>query len=141
MKRIIFTLTLLTSISTHSQFKITGFFDTKIGINYAVSNNLQAELRVNDNLDTEFNTELSLLYKLVSKDDYNLNLGAGISTFPFHSNHFDFLESFYIPLQIEINPFIAARNFGLVLESAYHFSEIIDASGIRNSIGLRYNFN
>lgn len=140
MKKLICPLLFLISISTFSQFKITGYFDAEIGINYAFSDKFQAALRVNDNLGIEFNTELSLLYKIVSKEKYNLNLGIGISTFPFHSKNINFLESFYLPLQIEITPFKEARNFGLVLESAYHFSDIKDASGIRNSIGIRYLF-
>jgi hypothetical protein len=65
----------------------------------------------------------------------------GISTFPFHSKNIKFLESLYLPLQIEITPFKEVKKIGLVLESAYHFSEVTDASGIRNSIGIRYIFN
>ena len=141
MKKSILILSLLLSISTFSQFKITGYFDAEIGINYAFSDNFQTELRVNDNLGIEFNTELSILYKFVAKDDYNLNFGIGVSTFPFHSTNIDFMESFYLPLQIEIIPFKDIKNLGLVLESAYHFSDATDASGIRNSIGIRYIFN
>lgn len=141
MKKILIVFMILTSFSTFSQFKITGYFDAEIGINYAFTNNLQVELRANDNLGIEFNAELSLLYKLVSKEDYNLNFGVGVSTFPFHSEYNNFFESFYLPLQIEITPFKEARNFGLVLESAYHFSDVKDQSGIRNSIGIRYIFN
>ncbi|KGL63962.1 hypothetical protein [Polaribacter sp. Hel1_85] len=140
MKKILFVALLLTTISSYGQFKITGYFDAEIGINYAFSENFQAELRVNDNLGIEFNTELSLLYKFVSKEDYNLNFGMGVSTFPFHSKNIKFFESFYLPLQIEITPFKEVRNFGLVLESTYHFSDINNASGIRNSIGIRYIF-
>ena len=141
MKKIAITILMLTSLSSFSQFKITGYFDAEIGINYEFSDTFQAELRVNDNLGIEFNAELSFLYKFVSKEEYNLNFGVGVSTFPFHSNHIDFLESFYLPLQIEITPFKEVRNFGLVLESGYHFSDITDASGIRNSIGIRYIFH
>ena len=141
MKKTLLILLFLTSLSAFSQFKITGYFDAEIGINYAFSNKFQAELRANDNLGIEFNAELSLLYKFVSKEAYNLNFGVGISTFPFHSNTIDFFESMYLPLQIEITPFKEARNFGLVLETAYYFSNITDASGIRNSIGIRYIFN
>ncbi|QNM86984.1 hypothetical protein H9W90_07695 [Polaribacter pectinis] len=141
MKNFFLALLIFTSLSTFSQFKITGYFDAEIGVNYAFSDKLQAELRVNDNLGIEFNTEFSLLYKLVSKKAYNLNFGIGVSTFPFHSDKTDFIESFYLPLQIEITPFKEVRNFGLVLESAYHFSDATDASGIRNSIGIRYIFN
>ena len=141
MKKTLLILVFLTSLSTFSQFKVTGYFDAEIGINYTFSDKLQAELRVSDNLGIEFNTELSILYKFVSKEDYNINSGIGISTFPFHSSQIKFFESFYLPLQIEITPFKEVRNFGLVLESAYHFSDIIDASGIRNSIGIRYIFN
>ena len=141
MKKTLFSLLLLTSISSFGQFKITGYFDAEIGINYTLSNNVQVELRVNDNSKTEFNSELSLLYKFVSKEDYNLNFGVGISTFPFHSKKVDFYESFFLPLQIEITPFKEVRNFGLVLESAYHFSDTNNKSGVRNSIGIRYIFN
>ena len=81
------------------------------------------------------------MYKFVSKEDYNLNFGAGVSTFPFHSKKVDFYESFFLPLQIEITPFKETRNFGLVLESAYHFSDTNNKSGVRNSIGIRYIFN
>jgi hypothetical protein len=141
MKKKLLIVLLITSISTFSQFKITGYFDAEIGINYTFSDTFQTELRVNDDIGTEFNTELRLLYKFVSKDDYNLNLGVGASIFPFSSNNIDFLESIFIPLQIEITPFKEVRNFGLVLESAYYFSEVTAASGIRNSIGIRYIFN
>lgn len=141
MKRLLFLFILFLVTSVFSQFKITGYFDAEIGINYTFSDKLQAELRVNDNLGIEFNTELSIIYKFVSKEDYNINSGIGVSTFPFHSSQIKFFESFYLPLQIEITPFKEVRNFGLVLESAYHFSDIIDASGIRNSIGIRYIFN
>ena len=141
MKKLLFLLALFIVSSAFSQFKITGYFDTEIGINYELSKNLQVEIRANDNLGMEFNTELSLLYKIVSKDNYNLNFGFGVSTFPFHSENKDFLESFYVPVQIEITPFKETINFAFVLESAYHFSDIKDASGIRNSIGIRYLFN
>lgn len=141
MKKALLILLVITTSATFSQFKITGYFDAEIGINYAFSDKTQVELRVNDNLGIEFNAELSLLYKVVSKDDYNLNFGIGISTFPFHSSNIDFFESYYLPLQIEITPFKESRNFGLVLETSYHFSDITDASGNRNSIGIRYIFN
>lgn len=141
IKKVLLGLILSTSISSFSQFKITGYFDAEIGINYTLSNNVQIELRANDNLGTEFNAELSFLYKIISKEDYNLNLGTGVSTFPFHSKKIDFFESFFLPLQIEIFPFKETRNFGFVLESAYHFSDINDKSGIRNSVGIRYIFN
>lgn len=140
MKKTLFALFLLSSISAFSQFKITGYFNSEVGLNYQLSNKIQIELRINDNIGTEFNSELSLLYKIVSKEDYSLNLGIGASTFPFHSKKIDFLESFYIPLQIEITPIKNFRNFGFVLESAYHFSETSNKSGIRNSVGLRYIF-
>lgn len=141
MKKALLILLVITTSATFSQFKITGYFDAEIGINYAFSDKTQVELRVNDNLGIEFNAELSLLYKVVSKDNYNLNFGIGISTFPFHSSNIDFFESYYLPLQIEITPFKESRNFGLVLETSYHFSDITDTSGNRNSIGIRYIFN
>ena len=141
MKKILFVLLLLSSISTFSQFKITGYFDAEIGLNYTFSEDFQAEIKVNDNLGIEFSTQLAILYKFISKEDYNLNVGIGISTFPFHSNKIKFIESFYLPLQIEITPFKEMRNFGLILENAYHFADKPNASGIRNSIGIRYIFN
>jgi hypothetical protein len=141
MKKILVLFVILSSNSILSQFKITGYFDAEIGLSYKVSDNLQTELRVNDNLGIEFNSELSLFYTLSFKEDYNINLGVGISTFPFHSKSINFFESYFLPLQIEITPFKKGRNFGIVLESAYHFSDTTDASGIRNSIGIRYIFN
>tara|TARA_B100000768_G_C11242757_1_gene360350 strand:+ start:73 stop:177 length:105 start_codon:yes stop_codon:yes gene_type:complete len=33
------------------------------------------------------------------------------------------------------------KKYIFVLESAYHFSNIIDASGIRNLIGIPYTLN
>ena len=139
-EKIAFTLLIFTSLVSFSQFKITGYFDAEIGVSYEFSNNIQTEIRVNDHLGIELNAELSLLYKFVSKEDYNLNIGLGISTFPFHSSNIDFYESFYLPLQIEITPIKEVANFGFVLESAYYFSEVHNASGIRNSIGIRYIF-
>lgn len=141
MKKQITLFIILCSYPLFSQIKTTGYFDAKIGISYEFSEKIQSEIRVNDNIGIEFNTELSLLYKIISKEDYNLNLGIGISVFPFHSNNLNFFESIFIPLQIEITPFRETKNFGLVLESAYHFSDIVNGSGIRNSIGIRYIFN
>ena len=141
MKKTLLIFLFITSLSSFSQFKITGYFDTEIGISYAISDKLQTEVRFNDNLNIEFNTEVSLLYKVASKEAYNLNFGVGISTFPFHSDNINLFESFFLPFQIEITPFKEVRNIGLVLESAYHFSDVTDASGIRNSIGIRYTFN
>lgn len=140
MKKVLFLFVILSSTFIVGQFKITGYFDTEIGLTYQFNDRLQAELRVNDNLDIEFNSELSLLYTILSKNNYNLNFGIGISTFPFHSKNLAFFESYFLPLQIEITPFKETTNFGIVLESAYHFSNIIDTSGIRNSIGIRYIF-
>ena len=140
MKKLLFLFVILSSTSIAGQFKITGYFDTEIGLTYQFNDRLQTELRVNDNLDIEFNSELSLLYTILSKKNYNLNFGIGISTFPFHSKNLAFFESYFLPLQIEITPFKETTNFGIVLESAYHFSNIIDTSGIRNSIGIRYIF-
>lgn len=141
MKKSVFIILILTSISLFSQFKITGYFNTEIGLNYEFTDTFQMEVTVHDNLGIEFNTALSILYKFISKDDYNLNLGVGISTFPFHSKDIEFFESLYVPFQIEITPFKEVKQIGLVLESAYHFSEVTSASGIRNSIGIRYIFN
>jgi hypothetical protein len=141
MKKTLFLFAILSTTSILSQFKITGYFDTEIGLTYKFAQKIQAELRVNDNVGIEFNSELSLLYTIISKEEYNLNFGLGISTFPFHSKNLEFFESSFLPLQIEIKPFKKVTNFGVVLESAYHFSNIIDSSGIRNSIGIRYIFN
>ena len=140
MKKILFLFIILSTTSILSQFKITGYFDTEIGLTYQFSDRLQTELRVNDNLGIEFNSELSVRYTILYKENYNLSFGIGISTFPFHSKKLAFFESYFLPLQIEITPFKEATNFGIVLESAYHFSEFVDASGIRNSIGIRYIF-
>ena len=140
MKKILFLFVILFSISSFSQFKITGYFDTQIGLSYQFNDRLQTELRVNDNPNIEFNSELSLRYTVLSQKNYNLSFGIGISTFPFHSKKLTFFESYFLPLQIEIIPFKETTNFGIVLESAYHFSDIIDTSGIRNSIGIRYIF-
>ena len=63
MKKILFLLVILSSTSILSQFKITGYFDAEIGLTYKFSDKLQTELRVNDNLGIEFNSELSLLYR------------------------------------------------------------------------------
>ncbi|MFT6959503.1 MAG: hypothetical protein ACJA17_000596 [Polaribacter sp.] len=136
MKKIINILLLFASISSFSQFKITGYFDAKIGINYSFLDDFQAEIRINDDLGIDFSAALSLLYQFIKKENYNLNTGIGISYFLFSDSD---LESMYIPLQIEILPFKNLRNLGLVLETAYHFSEI--ENGLRNSVGIRYIFN
>ncbi|TVZ55788.1 hypothetical protein OD91_1055 [Lutibacter sp. Hel_I_33_5] len=141
MKKRIILILLLTSTTTFSQLKITGYFDAKIGLNYAFTDNFQVELSANDNLNSEFGVNLSILYKIINKEDYNLNFGAGITTFPFHSKFLPFYESAFLPLQIEITPFKELRNFGLVVETAYHFSELNGKSGIRNSVGIRYIFD
>ena len=140
MKKIIFLFIILSTTSILSQFKITGYFDAKIGLTYKFSDHLQTELRVNDNLGIEFNSELSLLYAIILKENYTLNFGVGISTFPFHSKNTAFFESYFLPIQIEIRPFKNASNLGFILESAYHYSDIINSSGTRNSIGIRYIF-
>jgi hypothetical protein len=136
MKKIINILLLLASISSFSQFKITGYFDAEIGINYSFLDDFQAEIRMNDDLGIDFSAALSLLYQFIKKENYNLNTGIGISYFLFSDSD---LESMYIPLQIEILPFKNLRNLGLVLETAYHFSKI--ENGLRNSVGIRYIFN
>ncbi|WP_298778802.1 hypothetical protein [uncultured Polaribacter sp.] len=141
MKKTFFLFIILISSTVFSQLKITGYFDAEIGLSYQFSNKIQVELRANDNLGIEFNSELSLLYKIISKEEYNLNLGFGGSTYPFHSENINFLESYFLPLQIEITPLKTVRNFALVLETAYHFADKTDNSGIRNSIGIRYIFN
>ena len=140
MKKILFLFIILSTTSILSQFKITGYFDSEIGLTYKISDHLQTELRVNDNLEIEFNSELSIRYAIISKEDYTLNFGVGASTFPFHSKKIAFFETYFLPLQIEITPFKNASNLGFVLESAYHFSNIINSSGTRNSIGIRYIF-
>ena len=141
MKKIYFLLFFLISSSIHSQFKVSGYFDTEIGLSYQFSDTFQIELRANDNLGIEFNSEISALYTILNKENYNLNFGAGVSLFPFHSQNIDFFESYFLPLQIEIIPFKEFKNFAFVLETAYHFSDVKDASGIRNSIAIRYIFN
>ena len=141
MKKLLLILFILSSTTFFSQFKITGYFNSEIGVSYQFSNKIQTELRINDNLGIEFNSELSLLYTITSKENYNINIGIGISTFPFHSKYIDFFESYFLPFQIEITPFNGVKNLGFVLESSYHFSDITDASGVRNSIGVRYIFN
>jgi hypothetical protein len=140
MKKLLFLFVILFSTFIVGQFKITGYFDTKIGLTYQFNDRLQTELRVNDNLDIEFNSELSLLCTILSKKNYSLNFGIGISTFPFYSKNLAFFESYFLPFQIEIIPFKETRNLGIVLESAYHFSNSINTSGNRNSIGIRYIF-
>lgn len=125
------------SIATFSQFKISGYFDSEIGVSYQFNSKFQTELRVNDNQFTEFTTELILLYNIIKKDDYNLNIGFGINTILFRE--FDPIESLLVPLQLEILPFKKNRNFSFVIETALHFLE--QDYGIRNTIGIRYIFN
>tara|TARA_B100000809_G_C14719920_1_gene380986 strand:+ start:85 stop:510 length:426 start_codon:yes stop_codon:yes gene_type:complete len=140
MKKYFFLFVILSTTPIFSQFKITGYFDTEVGLTYQFSDRIQTELRINDNLGIEFNSKLSLLYTIFSKENYNLSFGLGISTFPFHSKNTAFFESYFLPFQIAITPFKEVTNFGFVLESAYHLSNYEDASGIRNSIGIRYIF-
>lgn len=125
------------SIATFSQFKISGYFDSEIGVSYQFNSKFQTELRVNDNQFTEFTTELILLYNIIKKDDYNLNIGFGINTILFRE--FDPIESLLVPLQLEILPFKKNRNLSFVIETAFHFLE--QDYGIRNTIGIRYIFN
>jgi hypothetical protein len=126
VKNILFILLILTSIASFSQFKTTGYFNAEIGFN----------CKLTDNLGIEFNTELSLLYTFILKEDYNVNFGMGISTFPFHSKNITFFESLYLPLQVEITPCKEVKKNGLVLESTFHFSEVTDTSGTRNLLGI-----
>jgi hypothetical protein len=135
MKKIFLTVLLVSSISTFSQFKISGYFDGGIGLNYQFSENFQTELRINDNLGIDFISELSFLYKFANKEKYNFNTGVGISSFPFSNLE---IESIFIPIQLEITPFKEVENFGFVIETAYHFST--PNEGIRNTIGIRYIF-
>jgi len=125
------------SIASFSQFKISGYFDSEIGVSYQFNSKFQTALRVNDNQFTEFTTELILLYNIIKKDDYNLNLGFGINTLLFRE--FDQIESLLIPLQLEILPFKNNKNLGFVIETAFHFLE--QDYGLRNTIGIRYIFN
>lgn len=138
MKKIFLILLLLISSSIFSQLKVTGYFNAEIGVSYQFSNKFQTELRVNDNINQEFNAEFSLLYKFIDKEDYNLNIGFGISTFLF--KEFDKIESLFVPLQLEITPLKEYRNIAFVIESAFH-KVIENEYGVRNSIGIRYIFN
>lgn len=126
----------LISLSTFSQLKTTGYFNTEIGISYQFSNKFQTELRINDDLGIDLNAELSLLYKFINKPTYNLNTGLGISFFPFTGAD---LESIYVPIQLEILPIKKNKNLALVIETAYHLDDF--ENGLRNSIGIRYIFN
>lgn len=128
-------------MSLVAQVKITGYFDSGIGLSYEeFSNKLQTEIRVKDNLGIEFNVAISLLYKIPSKENYNINVELGVISFPTHLNYMPLFESVYIPSQIKITPFNSVKNFTFVAETAYHFSDLINGSGIRNSIGIRYIF-
>jgi hypothetical protein len=82
MKKILFLFVILFSISSFSQFKITGYFDTQIGLSYQFNDRLQTELRVNDNPNIEFNSELSLRYTVLSQKNYNLSFRNGIALCP-----------------------------------------------------------
>lgn len=141
MKKIFLTLLISISFSTFGQFKATGYFDKEIGLSYQFSKKLQTEIRINDDINSDFSSEISVLYAFISKENYNFNSGIGLSLYPFSSTTIDFLESIYIPFQIEISPLKSTKNLALVLESAYHFSTSIYASGVRNSVGIRYIFN
>ncbi|PQJ77894.1 hypothetical protein [Polaribacter porphyrae] len=141
MKKLLFTFFIISSISCFSQLKVTGYFGKEIGLSYVFNDKFQTEFRVSDDINSEFNSEFSLLYKVISKKDYNLNFGIGVSTFPFNSKNIDFFESVYLPLQLEVVPLKEVKSLAFVLESAYHFSNIINGSGIRNSVGIRYIFN
>ena len=94
MKKALLLVLFLVSFLTFSQFKVTGYFDAEIGVSYPFSDKFQTELRVNDNISQEFNAELSLLYKFINKEDYNLNVGFGISTFLFKNT--DKIESVFV---------------------------------------------
>ena len=127
--------------SCFSQFKATGYFDKEIGISYAFSDKFQTEVRVFDDLNSEFNSKVSIFYRFISNKNYNLNTGFGISIYPFHSEFVDPFESFYIPLQLEITPLKTIKNIALILEMSYHNSTYNNDSGIRNNVGIRYIFN
>ncbi|WP_299012416.1 hypothetical protein [uncultured Polaribacter sp.] len=136
MKKNTLILLLFITYYSNAQFKATGYFDKEIGISYAFNNKLQTELRINDNLGIDFNTELSLLYKFVNKSNYNFNTGLGVSFFPFTGAD---LQSVYLPVQLEIFPVQNNKNLALVLESAYHLDDF--ENGLRNTVGIRYIFN
>ncbi len=140
MKKIFLTILLFTSITAFSQVKITGYFDAEIGLSFGLSEKISTEIRINDDLGKEFSASAQLQYQFVSKENYNLNFGIGVVTYPF-SNNTNTVESFYFPLNIEITPLKEVKNFALVLESAYHLAKNNVTSGIRNSIGIRYIFN
>ncbi len=140
MKKILLFLLVIISISSYAQFKATGYFDGKIGLSYAFSEKFQSELRIDDALGKEFNSSFNFQYKIVSKENFNINLGIGVSLQPFHSSN-DTYESVFFPVIVEITPFSSIKNIAFVLETAYHNSDINEDSGLRNSIGIRYIFH
>ena len=108
MKKNIILFLTLSSYPLFNQLKVTGYFDSKISLIYEFSKKIHTKYIINNNLRIEFNKALNILRKIISKENYKINIELKIYTFQFNSNYIVFFESKCI--QIEITPFNSSKN-------------------------------
>lgn len=139
MKKLLIILLFCVSLNSYSQFGVTGYVESCIGLNYKISNRFNTNLRIYANQSNlrSLPLELNGTFDIISKDNYNFYIGAGLIVNPFQD--VDPLKNIIFPIGFEIKPFESYRNLSFIVEFAPTY-QLEDDLTFFKFLGLRYSF-
>ena len=122
------------SVSAYSQLGVTGYVENAVGVNYAFASRFNVDFKLITSNFNDIPVALSINYKLIKSDKYNIYAGAG---FIANTEDADNLKAFIIPIGCEITPFENAKNLAFVIEALPTFN---DNFILNKFFGIRYYF-
>ena len=137
MKKLLIIAFLFVAVSSYSQTELTGYSNYAIGVKQNFSKRLSAEIKIFTNTGgLQYSAfDLSLLYGFKPGEYHRFSMGFGVSSFPFDGG----LNSFFVPLVLEIYPVKELKRFSLVIELAPEF-DAAEFLNLQQLWGIRYSF-
>ena len=129
----------LSFITLKAQIGLTSYSIYALGVNTNKEKKISGELKTFLNREFE-NTifEIAGMYNFQPKTYHQFSVGLGLNLSPFRG--IDPINSFTVPLQLEIFPLQNFKQLSVVFEVAPEFY-VEDGTNIRQLWGLRYTFN
>jgi hypothetical protein len=139
-KTVFFTAILFCSIisTVQAQVSVTSYSIYALGVNTNKKKKLSVELKSFFNREIETTLfELSGMYNFRRKTYHQFSVGLGINVAPFAEQ--DPVNSFTLPLQLEIFPLQNLKQLSIIFEVTPEFY-VEDAANVRQLWGVRYTF-
>ncbi len=136
----LFAISILISLSLNafSQIGITGYSVYALGVNTSQAKKISVELKAfTNNIIDNMLTEADIFYNFKEKPYHRFAVGVGVNAGLFRG--FDLINSFTVPLDLEIFPIQDLKQFSVVIEVSPEF--VIDGDvGLTQLWGIRYTF-